>query len=71
MAWTKCKRCHKKLFSVKDQPLPHNGYCEKCYEVVTGKCAAYYGTGQIQRAHLGTMECLKCEGTGRVEQSDL
>jgi hypothetical protein len=67
--WRECKRCHKKLLVIKNQPLPHDGYCEACYEAVTGNCAACEGTGQIQRAHLGTMECPKCEGTGRAEQA--
>jgi len=71
MAWTECKRCHKKLFSINDQPLPLGGYCEECYEAVTSKCSACSGTGQVQRAHLGTMECSKCEGTGQADQSDL
>ena len=71
MAWRECKRCHKKLFSIKSQLPPLEGYCEQCYEVVTGKCAACSGSGQIQRAHLGTMECSKCEGTGQAVQSDL
>ena len=70
MVWKECKRCHRKLFSIKDQMLPHGGYCEKCYETETGKCSACYGTGQVQRAHLGTMECLKCEGNGWAEQSE-
>lgn len=70
MVRKECKRCHKKLFLIKGQVLPHDDYCEKCYEVVTGKCSACFGTGQIQRAHLGTMECLKCEGTGRAEQAE-
>ena len=70
MVWQECKRCHKKLFSLKNQQLPHDGYCEQCYETVTGKCSACHGSGQVQRAHLGTMECLKCEGTGRAEPTD-
>ena len=71
MSWSECKRCGRRLFSINDELLPHDDYCEECYEVLTGKCSACHGTGQMQRAHLGTMECLKCEGTGLAEQSDL
>ncbi len=69
MPWSECKRCHKKLFLIKEDIQPHDGHCEQCYEVVTGRCSACHGTGQMQQAHLGTMECLKCEGSGRAEQA--
>jgi hypothetical protein len=66
MTWHECKRCKKKIFVIEGQPLPHEGYCGQCYEIVTGKCAECSGTGMIHRAHLGSMECLKCEGTGKA-----
>jgi len=66
MAWLECKRCKRKIFHVEGRPRPHDGYCADCYEQVTGKCAECNGTGQIQRAHLGTLECGKCEGTGQA-----
>lgn len=69
MAWSECKRCRKKLFLLKGDLLPHDGYCEACYEATTGKCSACCGTGLVPRAHLGTMECLKCEGSGRADQT--
>lgn len=66
MPWRACKQCQKKIFIIRPDSLPLEGYCPACYELVTGKCAECSGTGQIQRAHLGTMECLKCEGSGRA-----
>lgn len=66
MMWRECKRCQRRMFYVEGQPLPLEGYCEACYEAVTGKCAMCEGTGQIERAHLGKSDCLKCDGSGRA-----
>jgi hypothetical protein len=64
MAWRECKRCQKRLFFIEGKEPPLDGYCEACYEEMTGKCALCQGTGEIERAHLGVSECWKCEGTG-------
>ncbi len=68
--WRECKRCRRRMFFVEGQPLPLEGYCEACYEAVTGKCAMCEGTGLIERAHLGKSDCLKCEGSGQAIQLD-
>jgi DnaJ-class molecular chaperone len=70
MAWRECKRCQRRLFYIEGQPLPLEGYCEACYEAVTGKCAMCAGTGQIERAHLGKSDCLKCDGSGQAIELD-
>ena len=66
MAWLECKECGRKIFHVEGRPPAHEGWCGTCYERNTGKCAECKGTGQIERAHLGTFECPKCDGTGRA-----
>ena len=66
MAWRECKRCHMRLFFIEGQELPLEGYCEVCYEQVTGKSSMCRGSGQIERAHLGKSGCLRCEGDGRA-----
>jgi hypothetical protein len=68
--WLECKRCQRKIFSVKGRSQPHEGYCADCYEIVTGKCADCSGTGLLDRAHLGTMECARCEGTGQAPKTE-
>jgi hypothetical protein len=66
MAWLECKQCRRKIFQVEGRSPAHDGWCGDCYEQVTGKCADCKGTGQIERAHLGTSECAKCDGTGKA-----
>ncbi len=66
MAWYECHRCQKRMLLIQGQPLPYEGYCGDCFETVTGRCAECRGSGQIQRAHLGTLECFRCEGTGQA-----
>lgn len=70
MAWRACKRCRRRLFFIEGQIPPLEGYCEGCYEEVTGKCSMCQGTGQIERAHLGKSDCVKCDGSGRAAQLD-
>jgi len=64
MGRVSCRRCSKKVLSIREKDLPLDGYCEDCYELVTGKCSGCSGTGLVRRGHLGTMECPKCEGSG-------
>lgn len=69
MAWRECKGCHKKIFHVPGRALSHEGYCRDCFEQVTGKCAECGESGTLKRAHLGTLECSRCQGTGRARSN--
>jgi DnaJ-class molecular chaperone len=69
MAWRLCQKCNRKLFDWPGRAIPLNGYCERCYETVTGQCAGCEGTGQINRAHLGTAECPRCDGSGQAKSA--
>lgn len=69
MAWQECKRCQKKILQLPGRSLPLEGYCPACYEQVTGRCSDCQGAGTLNRAHLGIIECARCQGTGQAKQT--